>query len=84
MPINYASLRNLTARQIISALIRDGFEFDWQRGSHQLYYHPADRRRVTVSFHSSGETFKPKTLKTMIEQQAHWTQEDLKRLGLLR
>jgi predicted RNA binding protein YcfA (HicA-like mRNA interferase family) len=75
MPINYANLRSLTAREMISALVR--------RGSHQLYYHPVSRRRVTVSFHSSGETFKPKTLKTMIEQQAHWSEEDLKRLGLL-
>ncbi len=84
MPINYANLRNLTAREIISALLRDGFEFDRQRGSHQLYYHPVNRRRVTLSFHKSGETFNTKTLKTMIEQQAHWSEEDLKRLGLLR
>jgi predicted RNA binding protein YcfA (HicA-like mRNA interferase family) len=36
MPINYAQLRSLTAREIVSALIRDGFVFDRQTGAHQL------------------------------------------------
>jgi len=83
MPINYKRLRNITARELIAALIRDGFFLRNQVGSHQRYYHP-DRRRVTVSFHRPGDTFTVKTLKTMIEQQARWTEDDLKRLGLLK
>jgi len=55
---------------------------DRQAGAHQLYLHP-DRRRVTVSFHRPGETFEMKTLRTMIETQARWTDEDLKRLKLI-
>lgn len=82
MPINYGRLRNLTAREIISALVRDGFTLDRQSGSHQHYRHP-DGRRVTVSFHRPGETFRPKTLKRMIEDQARWTEDDLRRLNLL-
>ena len=81
MPIDYGQLRNTTAREIISALVRDGFAFDRGSGSHQIYYHP-DRRRVTVVFHGNS-TFKRKTLKSMIEQ-ARWTQEDLVRLGLVK
>ncbi len=72
----------MTAREIISALTRDGFFWDRGGGSHQLYYHP-DGRRVTVSFHRAGDTFRRKTLKSMIEQ-ARWTEEDLKRLKLIR
>jgi predicted RNA binding protein YcfA (HicA-like mRNA interferase family) len=83
MTINYPHLRSLTARELISALARDGFALDRQAGSHQLYLHP-DGRRVTVSFHRPGETFEIKTLRTMIEIQAHWTDEDLKRLKLIR
>jgi len=79
--IDYGQLRNLTAREIISAPVRDGFSFDRGDGSHQIYYHP-DRRRVTVVFHGSGSTFTRKTLKSMIEQ-AGWTEEDLKRLKLI-
>jgi len=41
----------LTAREMISALIRDGFGFDRGAGSHQVYYH-TDGRRVTVTFHT--------------------------------
>jgi predicted RNA binding protein YcfA (HicA-like mRNA interferase family) len=81
--IDYSLLRSLKARDLISALIRDGFEFDRQRGSHHLYYH-ADGRRVTVSFHHPAETFPPKTLKRIIEEQVGWTEADLQRLKLLK
>lgn len=83
MAINYGQLRSLTARQLIAALIQDGFVLDRQSGSHQIYYRHTDKRRVTVSFHRPGDTFPPKTLKNMIEHQAGWTEEDLRRLGLL-
>jgi len=83
MAVNYALLRGLTAREIVSALVREGFAFDRCAGSHQIYYHP-DGRRVTVTFHAPGDTFPPKTLKSMIEREARWTEDDLKRLKLLR
>ena len=81
--IDWSRIRSLTARQIGNALIRDGFFLRRQSGAHQRYRHP-DGRRVTVSFHRPGDTFRIKTLKGMIEQQARWTEADLKRLGLLR
>ena len=83
MGVNYALLRTLTARETITALIRDGFAWDRGSGSHQIYYHP-DGRRVTVTFHASSDTFPPKTLKSMIEKEARWTEDDLKRLNLIR
>ena len=85
MSVDYSKLRGVTAREIVRALRKDGFELEKQRPSaHQQYRHPEDRRRVTVSFHRGGETFAVKTLKSMVEQQAKWTEEDLKRLGLLK
>ena len=78
MGIDYGRLRSLTARELISTLIRDGFTLYRQSGSHQHYRHP-DSRRVTVSFHHSGDTFTPKTLKRMIEDQGRWTEDDLRR-----
>ena len=81
MAIDYGRLRSLTARVLASALIRDGFVLDRQSGAHQHYRHP-DSRRVTVSFHRPGDTFPPKTLKRMIEDQACWTEDDLRRLDL--
>jgi predicted RNA binding protein YcfA (HicA-like mRNA interferase family) len=46
--IDYSKLRSITAREIISTLIKDGFSLERQSGSHQQYYHQ-DGRRVTVA-----------------------------------
>ncbi len=83
MAIDYSRLGSLTARRLIHALRQDGFTLDRQTGSHQQYRHP-DGRRVTVSYHRSGDTFRRSLLKIMIEDQARWTEDDLKRLGLLK
>lgn len=83
MTIDYSRLRSITARQIISALEADGFALDRQKVSHRRYEHP-DGRAVTVSFHRPSETFRPKTLRSMLERQARWSDADLLRLGLLR
>jgi predicted RNA binding protein YcfA (HicA-like mRNA interferase family) len=80
--IDYSKLRSITAREIISTLIKDGFSLERQSGSHQQYYHQ-DGRRVTVTFHHPSDTFSSKTLKSMIEKQAKWTSEDLERLKLM-
>jgi len=83
MAIDYRGLRSLTARELIATLTREGFYFVRQKGSHQRYRHP-DGRRVTVAPHGGGDTFTIKTLQSMIESQARWTEEDLKRLKLIR
>jgi predicted RNA binding protein YcfA (HicA-like mRNA interferase family) len=79
--IEWRRLRNFTAREIINALIRDGFVFYNQRGSHQRYGH-ADGRRATVTFHRASDTFPIGTLRSIIELQARWTEDDLRRLSL--
>jgi predicted RNA binding protein YcfA (HicA-like mRNA interferase family) len=81
MALDYRRLRSITAREVANALLRDGFKLVRQKGSHQRYVHP-DGRRVTLTFHSSGDTFEIKTLRSMIEQ-ARWNDADLHRLGLL-
>jgi predicted RNA binding protein YcfA (HicA-like mRNA interferase family) len=81
--IEWRRLRNITAREVVNALGRDGFVFHNQRGSHQRYRH-SDGRRVIVTFHRAGDTFPLGTLRSMIEVQARWTDADLRRLSLLR
>ncbi len=81
--LDWSKLRTVTAREIISALNKDGFYLRSQSGSHQRYFH-SDGRKVTVSFHLPGEVFPLKTLKSIILEQAGWTEDDLKRLGILR
>jgi len=83
-PIPYGDIRgNITARKLVRSLERDGFELERSKGSHHHYKH-ADGRRVTVTYHRSGDTFTTKTLKNMIEHQAKWDEDDLKRLKLLK
>ncbi len=81
--IDYSKLRSLTARILIAALLKDGFYLERKSGSHRQYHHP-DKKRVTVSYHRSGDTFTPRILKSMIEKQAKWTEDDLIRLGILK
>ena len=81
--IDYSKLRSLTAKELIRALLKDGFYLERSSGAHYQFYHP-DSRRVTVSYHRTGETFKLRTLKSMIEIQAQWTDEDLIRLNILK
>jgi predicted RNA binding protein YcfA (HicA-like mRNA interferase family)/predicted RNase H-like HicB family nuclease len=82
MAIDDSQLRSLTAWEIMTALIRDGFFLRAQAGSHQRYRHP-DGRRVTMSLHHPCDTFPFKPLKRMIKDQARWTEADLPRLRLL-
>ncbi|MBV9760338.1 MAG: type II toxin-antitoxin system HicA family toxin [Acidobacteriaceae bacterium] len=83
MAIDYRALRSLTARQLIAALLSDGFQLIRQTGSHQRYRH-RDGRRVTIAPHGSGGTFPIKTLKSIIEFQACWSEDDPRRLNLLK
>ena len=85
MPIDFSKVRALTASEIIRALLADGFVLRKSRsgGSHQRYYHD-DGRLVTVPFHGSNTTFVPKTLRSILEEQACWTEHDIKRLKLVK
>jgi len=73
--------RGINARQLIRALHADGFRLMRTRGSHHIYRHP-DGRRVVVAYHALRDTFPIGTLKGMITDIG-WTEEDLRRLGLL-
>ncbi len=83
MTIDYSRIRTITAREIVSALESDGFSLARQRGAHRRYVHK-DGRAVTVSFHRPSETFRRKTLRSIVEIQAQWTLDDLLRLKLTR
>ena len=84
MPINYQRIRNITAREIETALFRDGFTIKRSTGGHRRYYDAATNRKVSISWHSGGQTFKITTLRSIVEAQAQWTEADLIRLGLIR
>lgn len=82
MPLDYTRLRGLTVRKLITALKRDGFVLVRKKGATRLFHHP-DGRRVIVHVHKPGQTLKIGTLKEILENEARWTEEDLRRLDLL-
>lgn len=74
-------LRAITARQLVSALGRDGWIWDHSDGSHRFYR--KGPRVVPVPYHHPGATFPPKTLARIIAGTG-WTDDDLRRLRLLK
>jgi predicted RNA binding protein YcfA (HicA-like mRNA interferase family) len=61
-------LPRITGAEAVRALERAGWFRDHQRGSHVYLRHvEKPGKRVTVAIHA-GETIKPKTLRTIIEQ----------------
>lgn len=74
-------LRNVSARILVAALVRDGFVHTSTTGSHRVFRH-GDGRRVVLWHHAPGDTFGPKTLAKLI-CQTRWIDADLRRLGLL-
>lgn len=75
-------LRNVPVRKLIRALERDGFVYRRAKGSQRVYRHP-DGRRVVIHYHHGGDTLPVGTLKQIIEA-TRWTEEDLRRLGLIK
>ncbi|MCD4782465.1 MAG: type II toxin-antitoxin system HicA family toxin [Candidatus Eremiobacteraeota bacterium] len=75
-------LKQITTKKFIRALEKNGFKRTKKKGGHLVYRHP-DGRRIVVSFHKSGGTFRRKTLQGMIED-AGWTENDLRNLGLIK
>jgi len=77
----FERLRNLPVRKIIRALERDGFTYGRKKGAGRLYRHP-DGRRTVVHYHHGSDTLPVGTLRNVLEA-TRWTEEDLKRLGLI-
>ena len=82
MPIDYTRLRGLTARRLVTALQRDGFALARRKGATRFFKHQ-DGRRVTIHLHRPGQILPIGTLQEIIENEARWTEDDLKRLRLL-
>jgi len=74
-------LRKLTPARLAAAIEKDGGIFEGRAGAVRAYRYP-DGRRVTVHFHL-GKGYGPKLLKGLLERDLGWTEDDLRRLGLV-
>ena len=75
-------LHNVSVRRIVSALERDGFRYRSGQGSQRIYRHP-DRRRVIIHYHKGSDTLPSYILRNLLNG-TRWTEEDLRRLRLIR
>jgi len=70
-------LPSLTARDVIKRLKKAGFVFDRQaKGSHEIWYNPATKRRITIPNHPGADIPKG-TLKAIIKEAGLTVQEFL-------
>ncbi len=75
-------LRNIPVREIIRGLERDGFVLHRStRTGGRIYRHP-DGRTVPIHYHSGSVPLARKTLASVL-RATEWTEEDVRRLGLL-
>ena len=77
-------IKNLTAKDLINALTKDGWCQEKKQGAVQHFYNP-DRReknRIAIHYHPK-KTFGIKLLELLIED-AGWDEKDLKRLKLIK
>lgn len=82
-PNVWSQIKNRTADDLCSALKRDGFELEGKRGAVLAYYKKSSPpRRVTVHYHPR-KTYGAKLLEAIIES-AGWTEDDLRRLKLVK
>jgi predicted RNA binding protein YcfA (HicA-like mRNA interferase family) len=76
-------LRSTPVRDIIRAVERDGFSLKRETTTGaRIYAHP-DGRLTVIHYHRGSDTLTRKTLRSVLEA-LKWTEDDLKRLGLLR
>ncbi|MFO7979722.1 MAG: type II toxin-antitoxin system HicA family toxin [Candidatus Aminicenantes bacterium] len=64
----------LTPKKVIKILKKHGFVLDHTTGSHKVYYHPQNKRRVTIPYHKKDL---PKGTLFSILKQAGIEKEDL-------
>lgn len=77
----FPQLRNTPVRDLVQALERDGFTYRRAKHSGRLYRHP-DGRRTVIHYHHPNDTLPIGTLLSVLAG-ARWTEDDLRRLGLI-
>jgi len=74
-------LRNTPVRELIAALRREGFSLERETRTGGRIYSHGDSRIVVIHYHHGSDILTRKTLQQVL-QATHWTEADLRRLGL--
>lgn len=82
-PNVWAQIKNVTCDDLISALERDGWVRDVKSGAAQVFYDQVRKRRVVIHYHPQKSYRSPSLLKNLIADIG-WSEEDLRRLKLIK
>ena len=69
-----AKLPRLTGKEVAKVVLKLGFVFDHQTGSHMIFEHP-DGRKITIPHHS-GEELGPGLLTKIIKHDLKITRKE--------
>ena len=75
-------LKNITTRELIAALEKDGFRPDEELKTERIYKHP-DGRRCSIHYHKGSKCYGPKLLKGLFKGIG-WSEKDLRRIKLIK
>jgi predicted RNA binding protein YcfA (HicA-like mRNA interferase family) len=78
----WKQIKNKSADNLISALIKDGFSLDVAVRTERVYRHP-DGRRVSIHYHTGSTTYGPGLLKALLED-TQWSEKGMRRLKLIK
>ena len=78
----WSQLKNKTADELISALLKDGFELDEVVRTERIYRHP-NGRRVSIHYHKGSDTYRPGLLKSLLDGIG-WSEADMRSLKLIK
>ncbi len=78
----WSQLKNKTADDLISALLKDSFEPDGIVRTERIYRHP-DGRRVSIHYHKGSDTYRSGLLKSLLDDIG-WSEDDMRRIKLVK
>lgn len=78
----WSQLKNKTADDLISALLKDGFELDEIVRTERIYRHP-NGRRVSIHYHKGSDTYRSSLLKSLLDDIG-WSENDMRRIKLIK
>lgn len=78
----WGQLKNKTADEIISALLKDRFVLDVKVRTERIYRHP-DGRKVSIHYHAGNRCYGPGLLKSLLEDIG-WSESDMRRLKFIK
>lgn len=78
----WEQLKNTTADELLSALVKDGFVLDTKVRTERVYRHP-DGRRVSIHYHTGNKCYRRGLLKSLLEDTG-WSEADMRRLKVIK